>query len=189
MDKLKRAELFSDICDDEVSEEDALQALRAALNMYVSETDELMSQTDVKDAKGMLSGRIKHIREDLFNIDNLQSLNITQLLKSQRQLQRNIQDTAPLTPTLTYSPAILQNPTDQSFRQSHSHLADPKFVESFNPLLTETVSSPRDFIKKKMTPKIFSLQFDGETRNIFSQQQSPRKDLSELVERKETEDT
>ena len=71
MDKLKRAELFSVISDDQVSEEDALQALRAALSMYVTETDELMSQTDVKDAKGMLSGRIKHIREDVYNTDNL----------------------------------------------------------------------------------------------------------------------
>jgi hypothetical protein len=43
MDKLKRAELFSVISDDQVSEEDALQALRAALNMYVTETDVLMS--------------------------------------------------------------------------------------------------------------------------------------------------
>ena len=71
MDKLKRAELFSVISDDQVSEEDALQALRAALNMYVTETDVLMSQADINDPKGMLGGKVKQIREDVYNTDNL----------------------------------------------------------------------------------------------------------------------
>jgi hypothetical protein len=54
MDKLKRAELFSVISDDQVSEEDALVALRAALSMYTSETDELMSLNNLTDPNGIL---------------------------------------------------------------------------------------------------------------------------------------
>ena len=71
MDKLKRTELFSVIADDQVSEEDALHALKAALSMYTQEADDLMNKAEIREAQGMLSGRHKKLRDDIYNVENL----------------------------------------------------------------------------------------------------------------------
>lgn len=51
MSKLKREDLFSTMNDDQISEEEALVALRTAIQVNLTtdtEADELMSENDVK---------------------------------------------------------------------------------------------------------------------------------------------
>ena len=83
MSKLKREDLFSTMNDDQISEEEALVALRTAIQVNLTtdtEADELMSENDVKP-QGMLSGRHQEFKE-IYTMDNINTLNIAQLLKS-----------------------------------------------------------------------------------------------------------
>jgi 2-hydroxy-3-keto-5-methylthiopentenyl-1-phosphate phosphatase len=59
MDKLKRKRMFNEIMDDQVSEEDALAAVRAAIQVNLGENydvSELLLQNKII-SRGMLSGR------------------------------------------------------------------------------------------------------------------------------------
>jgi hypothetical protein len=68
MDKLKRKKLFSQITDDQFSEEDALSAVTAAIQVNLGENydvSELLYQNEVVKSGGMLSGNNTQSPEDI----------------------------------------------------------------------------------------------------------------------------